>query len=258
MRVHILFFASFLFALLFGASQAYAASFAKQSMFLSQSTVTEGETVFIYAVVTNDSPQYFSGTLKFADGSGPIGSASVGLKPGVASTVSVAWKPSAGQHTVTANLVNTSNKVVESEESIFFVNEKPSPAVAQATQQLPTASSTPAQSTIESSQPLEEWVGNLSPAVGERTTPILRSVDSARATADRTLQKGSAWSKDRIAQTAREEKGWLNTLWLILATVSLYVCTVLSYAISTIGIFYPIIAAVFFYILWRLYRMVRR
>ena len=64
---------------------AGATGFAKQSLFLSKSVVTEGDTVRIHAVVSNDDGRAaFTGTLSFTDGSATIGNVPVSLAGGEA------------------------------------------------------------------------------------------------------------------------------------------------------------------------------
>src|SRR3989344_7118699 len=111
---------------------AGAAGFAKDSLFLSKSPVTEGETVFIHAVVANDNASAFTGNVVFSvqDGSASggkdsIGSVAVTLPPGGAQAVSVSWQPTGGSHKVTAELTAGDGTVAESEHATFAVQEKP-------------------------------------------------------------------------------------------------------------------------------------
>ena len=252
-------FVSAVLLFILAPSLAFAAGFAKQSMFLSQSTVTEGETVFIYATIENDTPSYFTGTLKFSDDSGPIGQTAVSLSSGVANTVSVSWTPKAGQHDVTAKLEKQDGTVVESEDSIFFVNSKPSPAAASGAA-TSTASSTDslASTTVESSQPLQNWIHEKAPGAASLTGSMFSTLDKARAAGARELNRGTDWSTNTLAGASKAQGGWQNTLWLIFATLALYVCSALSYVLTNIGVFYPVLAVVFLFILWRLFRMARR
>ncbi len=244
---------------------ASAAGFAKQSMFLSQSTVTEGEAVFIYAVVENVSPNNFSGTLKFSDTSGPIGQTPVALKAGIADTVSVTWTPKAGQHDVTAKLVIADGTVVESQNAIFYVNPKPSPASAtnsstsaQSDTVHATSSATTTPALIESSEPLQQYVMQYTPQVGKYTAPVFTSIDSARSAGAQKLANGTLWSTKSLQDASARPSSWKNTLWLIAVTAVLYICSALSYLVHNIGVFYPAFALLFLFILWRLYRLARR
>ncbi len=243
---------------------AQAAGFAKQSMFLSQSSVTEGETVFIYAVVENISPNSFSGTLKFSDASGSIGQTAVTLKTGVADTASVTWTPKAGQHDVTAKLVTPDGTVVESQNAIFYINPKPTPASpssvtsskAAATQTSAEATSTSAH--IESSEPLQQYVLRYTPFASTYTAPVFSTIDKARLAGAQKLTNGTTWSTKALQDASAKSSSWQNTLWLIAVTAVLYVCSVLGYLITNIGVFYPAFAALFFFLLWRMYRFARR
>jgi hypothetical protein len=243
----------------FSASHAAdAAGFAKQSLFLSQATVSESETVFIYAVVTNDTVSYFNGTLVFSDEDGAIGTTSVALASDRANAFSVSWQPHAGQHTVTAQLRNAAGDVVESENSLFFVDPKRQPAVPSSPQ---TTSKKQAASTTEAadtSEPIVRAIASVSPFFAQQVAPTLATVDAGRAKAVDSLHSGTAWSEKQIIQSALAKSGFMNTLWLILSTLVLYVCTAVAYVLANIGVFYPVAALIFFFVLWRLYRMMRR
>ncbi|MDQ5955041.1 MAG: hypothetical protein QG621_44 [Patescibacteria group bacterium] len=250
-------------ALVFSPFVVQAAGFAKQSMFLSQSSVTEGETVFIYAVVENVSPNSFAGVLKFSDASGAIGQTAVTLKTGVADTASVTWTPKAGQHDVTAKLVTPDGTVVESQNAVFYINPKPTPASPSTassggTIAEPTVSATSTPAHIESSEPLQQYVLKYTPFASTYTAPVFSNIDKARSTSAQKLTGGTAWSTKALQDASAKPSSWKNTLWLIAVTAVLYVCSALSYLITNIGVFYPAFAVLFFFILWRVYRFARR
>src|SRR3989344_4148677 len=83
---------------------ALGAGFAKQSLFLSKGSVTEGEVVLIHAVLQNEASTKFAGDLSFTDGGEKIGTVPVTLGAGEAQAASISWKPSAGAHKVVAEL----------------------------------------------------------------------------------------------------------------------------------------------------------
>src|SRR5512146_3275976 len=95
---------AFLALLLLSPALTLAAGFAPQSIFLSKRPVGEGDTVRIYAIVSNPSGAQFSGIVNSSEGTDDIGSVSVTLAAGATQTASVLWKPTAGSHTVTATL----------------------------------------------------------------------------------------------------------------------------------------------------------
>jgi hypothetical protein len=242
-------------------TSVFAMGFAKQSLFLSQATVSEGQTVFIYAVITNDTANYFNGKLVFNDGDEPIGTTTVALDSDRASAYSVSWKPKEGQHNVAAKLVDASGKVVSSEDTIFFIDPPPQPAQVLA-QPTPSPKKSASDETptdiLQTSEPIEKAVTGISPYVGSKVAPVFNAIDAARAKAAFSMGRGSGWSKQQIAKSALAKGGFGNTLWLILSTMALYVCTALAYVINNIGVFYPVLLALFFFGLWRLYKLVRR
>lgn len=248
--------------ILFLPSIALGAGFAKQSLFLSKSSVTEGDTVLIHAVVSNDAAVKFTGTLTLEDGTVKVGTVPVSLDAGEANTLSVSWKPLAGSHKVTANLKASDGSVVESESATFVIAEKPKP--------VPTASALASQSAaVGSSQPIQQGISNFSPAAANVTQPIFAVVDSARASVSAALDAGTAWAKEQLAQTkpgvvlgtetVKPQNGsvW-STIWYVLALLALYACTVLQFVVSSAAIFYPVLALVFLYFLWKMFRHFRR
>lgn len=251
---------AFLIASLIPAA-ALAAGFAKQSLFLSQSTVVEGQTVFIYAVVTDDATAPFSGVLRFSDEAGVIGSTTVTMDPGKASTVSIAWTPKAGQHTITAALVARDGTVAESEDAVFVVDKTPAPPVADQLEPPGTTETQPeprvGTTTVGSSAPIVTTIAKFAPGVAGNVAPVFTNIDSIRTNSVKRLDDGTEWSKDAISKAAAAPSGLLNTLWLIVSTFALYVCASLAYVVANIALFYPAIVVIFFLVLWKLYRMVR-
>ena len=238
---------------------ASATGFAKESLFLSKTPVTEGETVLIHAVVANDTTTPFSGEVVFKDGVATIGTVRATIAAGGATAVSVSWKPSAGSHAVTAALTLSDGTVLESESSTFVINEKPK-ATSSATATSPTA--------VESSAAIQQKINDLSPAVGSVSAPIFSTLDTFRTQATGVLDQGINWAKKKSLgktpgevlgeATSADSGGIMGTVWLILATIVLYIFSVLRFVVGTAGIFYPVFALLFFYILWRLFRRIRR
>ena len=241
-----------------------AAGFAKQSLFLSQSSVTEGQTVFIYAVVTDDSDTPFTGILGFYDETGAIGSTTVTLLSGKASTVSVPWTPKAGVHQVIAKLVAKDGTVTETENATFTVDAVPppqpvkeTPTTEPAVAKKNTVTATTTTTTIDSSAPIEKSLSNIAPSIAPKATPIFGAIDSFRGTSVKLLDNGSDWSKNSITKAALAPGGFMNTVWLIFTTLVLYVCASLTYVVSNIALFYPAIVIIFLFVLWRIYRTIR-
>lgn len=245
--------------LLFFPGITLAAGFASQSLFLSKSTVTEGEIVRVYAVVENDTATSFSGTLVLSDEDGQIGTVPVSLTAGEADTLSVSWKPSAGRHTVTANLENATGASVTSESASFTISQKPEPAAA--------SPATPAR--VDSSAGIQDAIANISPGAAQTLAPALNIIDSGRAKAASALDSGISYTKSQavpgqvlgaetVKNTQPTPSGIGHTLWQVSMTLALYVLSILRYIVGNAGVFYPVLAVVFLFFLWRMFRRYRR
>lgn len=243
----------------------FGATFAKETLFLSKNTVTEGETVLVHAIVSNDAGTKFTGTLEIKDKETLIGNVPVSLAVEEASVVSVSWKPKAGAHTLVATLRDTAGSVSAKESATFTIKEKPAPLDAF------VSSSTP-RSSVTSSADIQEAIARVSPTAAKGSAPVFSTIDSLRESAAEVLESGSDWSKKHIGASAIKNQGTIlgtetekpasskitSSLWTMLATLLLYVFSLLLYVVSTPGVFYPLLAAFFLFILWKCWRRYRR
>lgn len=244
---------------------AFGATFAKETLFLSKNTVAEGDTTLVHAIVSNDANAKFTGKLEIKDEDTLVGSVPVSLAIGEASVVSVSWKPTAGSHTLVATLRNSTGAVAAKESATFSIKEKPGPLDAF------VSSSTPG-SSVSSSAEIQKAIANISPAVAKGSAPVFSTIDSLRENAAKVLESGSDWSKKQIGASAIKNQGAIlgtetekpasskitSSLWTMLATLLLYVFSLLLYVVSTPGVFYPLLAALFIFILWKCWRRYRR
>lgn len=247
-------------ALLLLPSTTFAASFAKQSLFLSKSSVIEGDTVLIHSVVSNDTTTRFSGTLVLRDDATTIGSVPVTLGAGEANTLSVSWKPSAGSQAVRAQITTTDGVVVETQSATFVIAEKPKPA---ATHNLLLTAS--ASNGADSSEAIQNSIESVSPAVANATAPVFNSLDSFREAGTNVLDTQIATTKAKLGNKGgsvlgaeTKKNSATDTALTIFETLYLYVLTIVRYIFSKAGVFYPILAFIFLFILYRLYRRMTR
>lgn len=242
------------------------AGFAKHSLFLSKTSVVEGDTVLIHAIVANDTETRFSGKLSLREKENLIGTVLLTLAAEEVRAVSISWNPSAGTHTLTAELATESADIVEEQQATFSIAEKP---------KKPEPGSDSSQTaSVQSSDQLQQQLAQLSPSVAGYTAPIFETIDSLREKAVQALDKGVEWSKNKVMQKNKSSvlgadssttpnaetlvEGTVQTVLLVGATVLLYLFSVLRYIVENTGIFYPALAVAFLYLLWRLYRRMRR
>jgi hypothetical protein len=243
-------------------SLALGAGFAKQSLFLSKSPVTEGDSVRIYAVLSNETASAFAGSVVVSDGDTKIGSAAASIAAGGAQTVSVPWKPAAGSHTITAKLTASDGTVVESESATFTIAAKPVPVFSD------TAS--PSAAAVESSQNIQNQIGSFSPAAEQASKPAFTIIDGFRSSAADFIDSQLASTKTKLANTPQPgivagdatqsptvSNPW-GTAWFVLYTLYLYLLTILRFLIGSAAVFYPLLAVIFFYLLYRSYKRFRR
>ncbi len=246
-------------------SLASAAGFAKQSIFLSKSPVTEGESVLIHTVVQNDGTAAFDGSLVVFAQTGSadkqkVGTVAVSIAPQGANTVSVSWKPAAGSYDVTAELTQKDGTVVESESARFTINERPKPA----SEGVATSSGE-----VQSSAPVEDMVAKYVPALTGVSGPIFTNIDTWRGKAASLLDQGINWSKSKVGAKSAGEvlgastqntspQGLLGTGTYLAGLAGLYFFSVLRWLIANTGVFYPVVAVAFLYAIWRVFASMRR
>lgn len=241
------------FSLIFLPAVAFAAGFPSGSLFLSQESVTEGDTVLIHAVIQNDASGKFAGDLTFTDSfngtTTAIGSVPVSLAAGESTVASISWKPSAGSHDVSANLLDSDKLLVQSQHQTFAIASNQPP---------------PPPGTVEPSTSIQQGIGSISPTAEHFTQPVFGALDSARTSAAKALDSQLATTKAKLdtggkvlgAQT--QSQGAMGSVWNILNTLYFYILTLLRFIIGSAAVFYPVIAIAFLWSLWRGYRMVRR
>jgi hypothetical protein len=243
------------------------AGFAKQSIFLSKSSVTEGDTVRIHATVSNDGTAPFTGSVVVKDGSSKLGSAAVTLAAGAAQAISVSWTPTAGTHTIVAALEGSDGSVVEQESADFTIAARPKPVVVAPV--FPVATDSGQSAAVESSAQLQKDIAGISPQAGQLSQPLFSVIDSLRGNMSKLIDSQLGIAKNNLANSSQAGlvEGTSSTLgvpstsgsfWFIPWTIYLYVLTILQFLISSAGIFYPLLAVIFFYLLYRTYRWARR
>ncbi|HYF13189.1 MAG TPA: hypothetical protein VD928_02755 [Candidatus Paceibacterota bacterium] len=253
------------FALIFLVfpSFAAAANFAKQTLFLSKSPVVEGETVLIHTVVANDAASKFTGEVVFKDGDARIGAVAVTIAASGANTVSLSWKPTAGSHKISADLTSSTGAVVESQSATFTINEKPKPS---------SAGTTTTKAGVESSENIQNSISSYVPSASGYIAPLFSVVDTGRAQAAGLLDSGIEWARQTSSGGANSTSGevlgsstapqagggFLESAKKIGASAALPVFSMLRSIVGSAGLFYPIFALLFFFILWRIYKRMRR
>ena len=249
-------------------SLSFAAGFAKDPLFLSRTPVTEGQSVHLYAVISNTDTSAFVGTLVFYDNSVKIGSDAINLAAGATQTASILWTPTAGAHPVTAELVAHDGSIAEEVSQNFTVNANPATVAAQA-----AANQSQSAATIDSSAAIQQDIAGVSPQVANASVPVFNAVDGARNSIADALDSQIQSTKNKIAATPAvgfvEGTSTSNILtdaqlpsqsgvWHWLYTFYLWLLEGLRWLVGNAGVFYPVLAIAFLYLIYRMYRRFRR
>lgn len=239
-----------------------AVGFAQESVWLSHTPVIAGETVSIYAALTNGGAETLTTTAYFRDNGIRIGSLPVSLQPGEARIVSLSWTPSVGKHSLAVELASSSVQLAKGTQTTTVTVEKPSVFSALS---IPKDSAVAATAFTDSSG-IQAQIAKLSPLLDTYTKPVFSTIDSWRLRGSTLLQAQASSSKEK-AQAARDEKvniadGKTDTSYAsqkltfsqILHTLLMYIFSALQFLLAKAAFFFPLLAFVFFLLLWKLYR----
>jgi hypothetical protein len=247
-------------------SFACAAGFATDPLFLSRTPVTEGQSVHVYAVVSNPDPAAFTGTLVFYDNNVKIGASNVSLAAGATETASVLWAPAAGVHPLEAQLVAKDGTVAGEVSKSFTVAAKQVPAASAGT-------SSQAAATIDSSAGLQKSISSISPQVASATAPVFTVIDGARNSVANVLDGQITNAKQKISSSPKpgivagaatgtiadvQVQNPITGFWYWLYTIYLYALLGIRWLVGNAGVFYPVLAIIFLYFIYKMYRRFRR
>ncbi len=170
----------------------------------------------------------------------------------------MSWTPEAGAHNVTAELIK-GGETVEKRSATFRVAAKPKPA---------TTSTQNTAAAVESSAGIQEKIEDISPAVAGVTAPFFTLVDGGRAKAADIIDAQLSTTKTKLGpeagkilgaeETRTASKDPLGALWYVLQTLYFYLLTLLRFLVGNAGIFYPLLAVIFLYTMWKMVRSFRR
>lgn len=233
----------------------FAAGFAKQSLFLSRTDVTEGDTVQLYANINNESQTKFDGGLSFYDSDTKIGAVPVTLAAGEAETASVSWKPAAGTRSVTAKLVAKDGTVAETLSEKFVIKAPPSPKATGGQESLTAA--------VDSSESIQSSITGAVPQTSVVVTPLFSALDGVRNSIADAADAQIAATKPKIGQGSVEgaETGAPSStdwLWNIVYTIYFYILTLVRFVVGSAAVFYPVVAIAFLYFMYRMFRLFAR
>ncbi len=258
---------------------ASAAGFAQSPIFLSKTPAVEGQRVRVYTIVSNDTSAPFTGIVIMAVDGIKLGSPAATIAAGAAQTVSVNWTPTAGTHTISAQLTNNDGTSVQQVSQDFTVaSNEPAPtntsnslSGTNAFGNAAAAAGSVGSAHVEPSTDIQDSIKSFSPATENVVAPVFNAIDTGRAAAATQIQKAAQWSKDQTNTSIKSPvSGFVKTpdtktqnkvatgFWSVLATGMLWIFNALLFIITNAGVFYPVLAILIAYILWRCWKRYRR
>lgn len=171
---------------------------------------------------------------------------------------------------IRATLSATTSDIVLSDTNIdgavpvtitFYVAPKPKPQPATSSQA----------AAVQSSQGIQNSIAGVSPQTAQTVAPFFTLVDGGRQKTADVLQTQLDTTKQALAtgagnpgkvlsaeSTKTAVSDPMGVFWTILRTLYLYVLTILLFLVSNAGVFYPVLALIVLYMLWRLFMRFRR
>jgi hypothetical protein len=256
--------------LLFPLSALADAGFVKDPVWLSHAPVFADEAVLIHAGIINSTGEPLTGTLAFRDNGTTIGTLPVSLQAGEAHVYSLSWKPRAGAHDLAVELANPSQADAKRTEIISVTVKEKASSNATASAASAAGSSFLSNTTFSDSSDIQRSIESVSPAVAEVVAPAFTAIDAIRKRGSDFLSEQAADAKGKVegistqkaelaaqdTDEAKKEDRWL-TAWQIFRTFLLYIFSALNLFLSHAGIFYPVFAFLFLFLMWKGYRRFR-
>ena len=246
--------AASLFPLFVGAA-SIPAGFASHPIWLSKQSAGDGDSVRIFTVVYNSATSSVTGTVHYLVDGKDIGTSNVSLNAGETKVQSLAWRATAGSHTLQAAFANPSlplDYATTDSVSISVTSPLPPPAYIQAMQSAAQTASAVAASTTPIISNITNNIVTTSEALrnaGENYIDDTLASDTAPTTlAAKKLKRGSVLGTSTIATQAS------NAFDATKIAAEQAGKKVFGSAV----LFYPIVAALFFLILYWLTRGIKK
>lgn len=236
---------------LLASAATIPAGFPNQTIWISDSSLTDGDTATVSTVIYNASGAPVSGTVEFLVDSSVVGTADFTLDSGKSQIETANWIANTGSHAVSARIVRAPTGVSGASGSLA-VTVAPAPpkkdeqaiAVQNAITNL-TASTSPALSNAAQK--------TFAFTEGIRKGAIGYLENSLGTSSAATKQKGQVLGANSVAEAAKENTP--SSWWHAISTVFL---TVMLMIARSVVFFYPFVAIVFFLILYFVAKAVRR
>ena len=239
----------FIFLPAFSFAQTLEAGFPPQSIWVSNTKATAGDTIEIFTVVYNGSGEKLSGTVVFTVNGEKIGAKEFELAEGTSALVSAEWKASTGEHRVAAALEDTSAELTQKETATITITvaEPPPPpplvnAAVIASEVIADAAQAATPVISEVANTTYEFIESLR----RNAVSKLEKAAGGNATAGNVAGTSTASASGSIGSEANSPSG-LSQMKQVAAAAALF-------ALNSKGVFYPLFLLSLFGLLYLLFR----
>lgn len=119
---------------------------------------------------------------------------------------------------------------------------------------------------VQSSEQIQNTIASYSPATASTLSPLFKFIDTAREKGALALDGQLSWAKEKVGQMpkpglvagAQSGGDWKDTIFFVVYTLYFYILTVIRFLLANAGLFYPVAVIIFFLVLWKLFRRIRR
>jgi len=240
----------FIFLPTFSFAQTLEAGFPPQSVWVSNTKATAGDTVEIFTVVYNGSGEKLNGTVVFTIDGERVGAKEFELAEGASVLVSVAWKASAGEHGIAAAIEDTSRELAQKETATITITvaEPPPPpplvnTAATASEVLSNAAQVATPVVAEVANTAYQLIEHLRKDAISR----LERVSSPSPSAFAQGEQGPALGTSMNTSTSKNMLSSLSQMKQVAAAAALF-------ALNSKGVFYPLFLLSLFGLLYLLFR----
>src|SRR3989344_719123 len=234
----------------FSFAQTLEAVFPPQSIWVSNTKATAGDTVEIFTVVYNGSGEKLNGTVVFTIDGEKVGAKEFELAEGASVLVSVAWKASAGEHGIAAALEDTSRELAQKETAAITITvaEPPPPpplvnAAVTASEVLSNAAQVATPVVAEIANTAYQLIEHLRKDAISR----LEQVASPSPSASAQREQGTVLGTSTNTSTSENIPSSLSQIKQVAAAAALF-------ALNSKGVFYPLFLLSLFGLLYLLFR----
>jgi len=261
-----------LFALNVYAETTTNAGFIPGQIWYSKEPLVEGDIVNIHTAVWNGEKDSLSAKVEFYDKNVILGSRDVVLAASELKDISVSWKITSGDHTISAKIISSTSTISGKKENVVLsrpVTESDTQSVAAV---IKNANGETVSSTDVIKNQIEKAgteINNILPeSVSSSISSSLSNVDSFRTnttslvdTAKKDVQKEIDSMNNTVvksnSKTVAQKSTIEDSVQKPVAYIKLFLFSILSFIFSNKIIFYGILLVILFYVIRFIYRKIK-